>query len=139
MATSSTAPPSSTTTVVTTSGLDPATFEDVEVALSPEGTHLVGPGGKSLYLFTLDTDRTSSCEGECAEAWPPLLGDPVAGDGVDPALLGNAERGNGSIQVTYDGHPLYRYSEDLEPGDTNGHGFNEVWFLVGPDGDPLDG
>lgn len=102
------------------------------------GGYLVDGGGRSLYLFTLDTERSSSCEGDCAEAWPPLLGDPVAGEGVDQSLLGNAERGNGAIQVTYGGHPLYRYGGDAEPGDTHGHGFNEVWFLVDADGEPLD-
>lgn len=105
--------------------------------LSDQG-YLVDEEGHSLYVFTLDTERTSTCEGECAGAWPPLLGDPVAGEGVDQSLLGNAERGNGSIQVTYAGQPLYRYSEDASPGDTEGHGFNGFWFLVGPDGEPLD-
>lgn len=136
----STPPTAPTTTLpaTTTSGAAPPTFEEVGVEVSGEGTYLVDARGRSLYLFTLDTDRTSSCEGECAEAWPPLLGDPVGGEGVDQTLLGNAERGNGSIQVTYGGHPLYLYSGDGEAGDINGHGFNDVWFLVGPEGDPLD-
>jgi predicted lipoprotein with Yx(FWY)xxD motif len=58
---------------------------------------------------------------------------------VDQALLGNAERGNGSIQVTYGGHPLYLYSGDAAPGDTSGHAFNDVWFLVAPDGEAVSG
>lgn len=136
-----TAPTSSTTTTsattTTTAPSPPPPFEEVAVELSEDG-FLVDAEGRSLYLFTLDTERTSSCEGDCAEAWPPLLGDPVGGDGVDQSRLGNAERGNGAIQVTYGGHPLYRYSGDEEVGDTGGHGFNDVWFLVGPDGEPLD-
>lgn len=127
-----------TTSSVTTSTLGVSTtippFVEVPVDLSPDGTHLVDQDGRSLYMFTLDTERTSSCEGACAEAWPPLLGDPVAGEGVDQELLGNSERDNGAIQVTYGGQPLYTYSGDSEPGDTNGHGFNDVWFLVAPDG-----
>ncbi len=108
------------------------------VGLSSDGSHLVDEDGMSLYLFTLDESRTSSCTDACAETWPPLLGDPVAGDGVDPELLGNAERGNGSIQVTYGGQPLYTYTGDGSPGDTTGHGFNDVWFLVGPDGNAVE-
>lgn len=132
--------PAPTSTLATTTSVSsaPPPFEEVTVELSEDGTFLVDTEGNSLYLFTLDTDRASSCESECAGAWPPLLGDPVAANGVDDALLGNAERGNGSIQVTYNGHPLYRYSGDERAGDTNGHGFNDVWFLVGPDGSPLD-
>ena len=99
--------------------------------------HLLDEEGRSLYLFTLDDDRTSTCEGACAQAWPPLLGDPVAGRGVDQELLGNAERGNGAIQVTYAGHPLYRHRGDARPGDTAGQGFNAVWFLVGADGEAI--
>lgn len=137
--TSQPAATTSTTPVTTTAPVEVGGFEETVVRLSPDGTHLVDSDGRSLYLFTLDTDRTSSCEGDCASAWPPLRGDPVAGEGVDPLLLGNSERRDGSIQVTYAGHPLYRYHGDVDAGDTGGHGFNELWFLVGADGDPLDG
>jgi predicted lipoprotein with Yx(FWY)xxD motif len=110
---------------------------EVGVATGPQGEQLVDAEGRSLYMFTLDDERTSTCEGACSELWPPFLGDPVAGDGVDPALFGNAERSDGSIQVTYGGHPLYFYAEDAAPGDAEGHGFNDVWFLVSPTGEPL--
>lgn len=130
-------------TMVTTS-THPATtspgqvsFEEVTVELSPDGSHLVDENGMSLYLFTLDDSRTSSCIDACAETWPPLLGSPVAGEGVDPELLGNAERGNGSIQVTYGGSPLYTYTGDTTPGDVTGNGFNDVWFLVDADGNAV--
>lgn len=132
-----TVPTPTTIAATTTAPPPPPPFEEVAVELSEEG-FLVDGEGRSLYLFTLDTERTSTCEGDCAGAWPPFLGDPVAGDGVDQTRLGNAERGNGAIQVTYGGHPLYRYSADDEAGDTGGHGFNDLWFLVGPDGEPLD-
>lgn len=135
--TTQTTVPTSTTAAPTTSAGPPPPFVEVSVQLADQG-YLVDGEGRSLYLFTLDTGRTSSCEGDCAEAWPPLLGDPVAGEGVDQSLLGNAERGNGAIQVTYGGWPLYRYSGDGTAGDTEGHGFNDVWFLVGADGEPLE-
>jgi predicted lipoprotein with Yx(FWY)xxD motif len=138
--TSATTTPTTPDTHVTatSSSPPPHSFEEVEVALSPgPDPHLVDPDGRSLYLFTLDDERTSTCDGPCAGTWPPLLGRPLAGEGVDPDLLGNAERSDGSIQVTYAGHPLYRHTGDTAPGDTVGHGFNDVWFLVSPAGDAL--
>lgn len=110
-------------------------FEPVVVGLSPEG-YLVDSDGFTLYLFTLD-ERTSACAGACADAWPPLLGDPQAADGVFLDLLDNAERDNGAIQVTYGGHPLYTYSGDAAPGDTNGQGFNDFWYMVDANGEPV--
>lgn len=135
--TGSSSPPSTAAVTTTAAAPPPPPFEEVAVELSEEG-FLVDPEGGALYLFILDTERTSSCEGDCAQAWPPFLGDPVAGAGVDQGLLGNAERGNGAIQVTYGGHPLYRYSGDTGAGETNGHGFNDVWYLVGPDGEAFE-
>lgn len=137
-----TSPPTTVAPTAATTTATPATppeFGDVTVSVSADGMYLVDEEGFSLYLFTLDDSRTSSCTGPCAESWPPLLGSPVAGEGVEAELLGNAERGNGAIQVTYAGHPLYTHSGDAVPGDTEGHGFNDVWFLVGPDGAALDG
>lgn len=131
-------PPTTEPGPVTTRGTIPP-FVAVRVELSEDGTYLVDEQGMALYRFTLDTDRTPTCLDACAEAWPPFYGDPVAGKGVDPDLVGNGERPDGSIQVTYGGLPLYYYSGDRAPGDTNGHGFNDVWFLVGPDGAILDG
>lgn len=128
-----------TTHAVSPGTIPPFTEVDVAVTAGPHGEQLVNAAGRSLYMFTLDDERTSTCEGACAAAWPPLLGDPVAGEGVDQALLGNAERSDGSIQVTYGGHPLYLYSADAAPGDTNGHAFNDVWFLVAPDGEAVRG
>lgn len=130
--------PAATSTTATTRGTIPP-FEEVDVELSEDGRYLVDSRGMALYRFTLDTDRTPTCVEECSDLWPPFYGDPVAGEGVDPDLAGNGERPDGSIQVTYGGFPLYFYSGDTEPGDTNGHGFNDVWFLVGPDGNPLEG
>jgi hypothetical protein len=57
---------------------------------------------------------TSTCYGECAAAWPPLLtkGAPSAAAGLDSKLLGTTTRNDGSLQVTYNAHPLYYYSGD---------------------------
>ncbi|CAN5783738.1 hypothetical protein BH23ACT5_BH23ACT5_08600 [soil metagenome] len=128
-----------TTETVTTSGPPPTapSFAPVRVDLSADGRYLVDAGGKAVYMFTLDDQRISTCEGACAEVWPPLMGTPEAGPGVDESHLGNAERRGGGIQVTYAGQPLYHYAED-SVGETTGHGFNDFWFLVDPAGGPLN-
>ncbi len=106
------------------------------------GQALVDGEGRSLYLFTNDTQNSgaSSCSGDCLVEWPPLLtdGDPVAGTGVDAALLGTITRDDGTTQVTYNGWPLYYFHEDAAPGDTNGQGLGGVWFLVTPTGEMIE-
>ena len=58
-------------------------------------------------------------------------------DGVDEALLGTASRTDGSSQVTYNGWPLYYFAADSAPGDINGQGVNDVWWVVDPSGDAI--
>lgn len=112
---------------------------DVAVAATDLGEVLVDGAGMTLYLFTPDPEGESTCEDDCAAAWPPLTvdGEPAAGDGVDPALLGTLERSDGSTQVSYAGAPLYTWASDREPGDVTGQGVNDVWYVVGPDGDAI--
>ena len=74
--------------------------------------------------------------------WPPLASDgaPVAGEGVDATLLSTITRDDGTLQVTYNGWPLYLFEEDTAPGDTNGQGLDEfggLWFLVSPTGEAV--
>jgi predicted lipoprotein with Yx(FWY)xxD motif len=104
------------------------------------GDILVDSEGMSLYLFTQDEEGTSTCYGDCEDAWPPLTveGDPSAGSDVT-ASLGTTERDDGSMQVTAEGWPLYYYAGDSEPGDTEGQGVGDVWFLVTPDGAQVAG
>ena len=70
-------------------------------------------------------------------AWPPLLttGDPVAGGGVDAALLGTTTRKDGAKQVIYKGMPLYYYAKDKAAGDVVGQGVGEAWYVVTPSGE----
>ena len=76
--------------------------------------------GRSLYLFKADKGSTSKCSGACAQAWPPMTSGskPKAAHGVQASMLGTSKRGDGTSQVTYAGHPLYRYAGDQSPGDT---------------------
>ncbi len=103
------------------------------------GSFLVDGKGMTLYVFMKDTGPTSTCYGKCASFWPPLLtsGAAVAGSGVDSSKLGTTTRTDGTTQVTYNGHPLYHFSQDQNPGDTNGQKIQGIWFVVSPSGDPV--
>jgi predicted lipoprotein with Yx(FWY)xxD motif len=93
----------------------------------------------TLYLFDPDQQGASTCYDQCAQAWPPLTvtGDPVAGEGVDAALLGVTERTDGTRQVTYNEWPLYLWAKDAQAGDVTGQAVNDVWWVVDPAGEPV--
>lgn len=108
------------------------------------GKILVDSQGRTLYLFEKDTGTTSTCTGDCAVNWPPLLasGTPTLGSGADASMIGTSMRADGKSQVTYNGHPLYRFQKDTKPGDTNGEGLNAFggsWFAVSAAGDKVSG
>jgi predicted lipoprotein with Yx(FWY)xxD motif len=94
--------------------------------------------GYSLYMFAKDKKGgKSTCYGQCAKVWPPLLtsGRPgaVRGSGVNSKLLGTTRRSDGKLEVTYNGWPLYLYAPDRKPGDINGEGANQFgapWYLM---------
>jgi predicted lipoprotein with Yx(FWY)xxD motif len=103
------------------------------------GSFLVDDKGMTLYLFTKDTPNTTVCYEKCAVAWPPLLtnGDAVAGEGVDASLLGTTNRTDGTVQVTYNGWPLYYYEKDKAPGDVTGQDVGGVWYVVSAEGEQV--
>jgi predicted lipoprotein with Yx(FWY)xxD motif len=129
-ATTSTTETPATTTQSTAGGV-------VMVADSSFGSILVDGDGNTLYLFMPDNQGESVCYDECEATWPPLVDDVQPGDGIDAALIGSAARTDGSDQVTYNGWPLYYFANDAAPGDTNGQGINDVWYVVDPQGDPI--
>jgi predicted lipoprotein with Yx(FWY)xxD motif len=107
------------------------------------GTFLVGPSGRTLYLWEADKGSKSTCNGACAAAWPPLKASatPKAGSGVNMSLLGTSKRSDGSTEVTYAGHPLYYFAGDGAPGQANGEGsdnFGAEWYVVSTAGKPLE-
>ena len=111
----------------------------VDVATSKLGTILVDSKARSLYLFVADTGSSSTCSGACAGAWPPLTTTqkPVAGAGVTASLLGTTKRSDGTLEVTYAGHPLYYYAGDTAAGDTTGQAlaqFGAPWYVLAPSG-----
>jgi predicted lipoprotein with Yx(FWY)xxD motif len=108
------------------------------------GQVIVDASGRTLYLFQVDTGTTSNCSGACASAWPPVrsTGTATVGTGLNPSLLGTTPRSDGNTQVTYNGHPLYTYVGDKNPGDTNGQGvtaFGGGWFVLSPAGTQISG
>jgi predicted lipoprotein with Yx(FWY)xxD motif len=97
-----------------------------------KGKVLATSTGRTLYLYTHDGKNKSNCTGSCAQTWPPLMtaAKPVAGMGVHQALLGTTRRSNGKLQVTYNGHPLYKFVGDSGAGQTHGEGYGGSWFVV---------
>ena len=95
-----------------------ASAASVDVASNPKlGPILVDGQGRTLYLFQKDTGGQSSCSGSCASIWPPdTTASPKAGTGVSASKLGTVKRSDGTMQVTYAGHPLYTYTADTGPG-----------------------
>lgn len=118
----------------------PASMTVISVADNAKlGKILVDGGGKTVYLFEADKTTASTCYGDCATYWPPVLttGAPDAGAGVNASLLGTTTRKDGTKEVTYGGHPLYYVITDQKAGDTTGQGVNNFgapWDVVGPDG-----
>src|SRR4051794_17177458 len=103
------------------------------------GKILVDSRGHTLYLFSKDTSKKSACSGACATPWPPLRanGKLSAGSGVKASKLRTIRRSDGKPQVTYNGHPLYRFVMDTKAGDTKGEGvtaFGGHWFAISPAG-----
>jgi predicted lipoprotein with Yx(FWY)xxD motif len=98
------------------------------------GKVLVAANGRTLYLFTADKGKTSTCYGQCASFWPPLVATkPSAGAGAKASLLGTTKRKDGKLQVTYAGHPLYFFAKDKKAGDVNGQAvvhFGGGWWVV---------
>ncbi len=103
------------------------------------GSFLVDDKGMTLYLYTKDTPKTSVCYDSCAQKWPPLLtkGAPVAGAGVDAAKLGTTQRKDDTLQVTYNGWPLYYWWKDTKAGDTLGQDVGGVWYVISPAGEMI--
>lgn len=112
-------------------------------ASSSLGRIVVDSRGRTLYLFEKDRGRRSTCYGACAAYWPPALthGKPRARAGLRRSLIGTTRRRNGTMQVTYAGHPLYRYAGDSGPGQTNGAGLQDFgggWDPVSPAGKKVE-
>lgn len=106
----------------------------VSTTTGPDGTYLSNSAGRAIYLWVADTSTKSTCTGACAAAWPPVTthGQPQAAGEARAKLLGTTKRADGSLQVTYAGHPLYFYAGDSGKA-TDGQGldtYGALWWLV---------
>jgi predicted lipoprotein with Yx(FWY)xxD motif len=91
------------------------------------GKVLTTPDGMTLYTFDKDTTGTSTCYGDCAQYWPPLL----AGSGAKEAdFLTLTTRTDGTKQWMASNKPLYTYVQDKKPGQVKGDNYNNVWHVV---------
>jgi predicted lipoprotein with Yx(FWY)xxD motif len=112
---------------------------EIEVATTPLGQIMVDGEGMTLYAFKDDPEGQSTCFDTCATTWPPFVSDSVEpAAALDINLFDQFERPDGSLQIVFNGHPLYLFAGDAVAGETNGQGFNDVWFVVGVDGELIE-
>jgi predicted lipoprotein with Yx(FWY)xxD motif len=112
-----------------------ATAGRVTLHTTKVGKVLATSSGRTLYLFLADKHGRSACYGKCANFWPPLMkkGKVSAATGVKAKLLATTKRKNGTLQVTYKGHPLYLFKLDHSAGQIAGQGqnfFGGKWFVL---------
>jgi predicted lipoprotein with Yx(FWY)xxD motif len=104
------------------------------------GRMLYDASGQAIYLFSAERSDRPRCYGDCAKAWPPVLtkGRPRATGAVRSSLLGTTRRSDGSVQITYAGHPLYFYAHEGKRQVLchNVQEFGGTWLVVRPDGKP---
>ncbi|MFE3740606.1 hypothetical protein ACFXP3_29235 [Streptomyces sp. NPDC059096] len=115
-----------------------------EKEVAPYGKILVNGRERTLYLFAADKTKESTCTGDCAKVWRPVLVtsgvEPKAGPGVKQNLLSTVSRTDNTKQVTYNNHPLYTYKSDRMPGEANGQDVTEFgakWYVVDTEGNKI--
>jgi predicted lipoprotein with Yx(FWY)xxD motif len=91
------------------------------------GSVVVDAQGRTLYRFTAEAQGRPVCTGACVTTWPPAT---VATTAGLPAHVATVRREDGKLQLTYDGHPLYRYSGDSSTADAKGQGVGGQWYVV---------
>jgi predicted lipoprotein with Yx(FWY)xxD motif len=92
------------------------------------GSVIVDAQGRTLYRFTAEAQGVPVCTGECVGTWPPALASSATGLPEHVATVKRPD--GGKLQLTYDGHPLYRYAGDQTKADANGEGVGGQWYVV---------
>jgi predicted lipoprotein with Yx(FWY)xxD motif len=117
----------------------------IKTVSTSHGTVLTNSKGLTLYWYAIDTATKSNCNGKCATFWLPVSAGTKVASGVTlPEKFGSIKRSDGSMQLTYDGHPLYTFVEDTAPGQIKGNGVTtsggasaDLWWAVTPSGAKL--
>jgi predicted lipoprotein with Yx(FWY)xxD motif len=115
----------------------------IQVRRTALGRILVDAQGRTLYLFEADKANVSNCSAACLSIWPAATSSamPQARGGALATRIATIAAPGGKRQVTYSGHPLYRYVGDRKPGDTTGQGLNQfgaAWYVLTPAGAKID-
>jgi predicted lipoprotein with Yx(FWY)xxD motif len=114
----------------------------VFAAENESGIMLFDLSGHTLYRFDGDEGTRSTCYGACAKAWPPALTEgKIRAVDVPRKLVGTSKRNDGTIQLTYDGHPLYTHSGEKQ-GEDKGNGataFGAEWHALRRNGEDVAG
>ena len=117
-----------------------AAAPDVAVAHTDLGDVVVDAKGMTAYVFDKDVagSGSSTCTGDCQKLWtavPAASDQPVAVGIIAP--VGVITGAGGGKQITVAGLPLYTYSGDKAPGDTNGQLFKDLWHAITPFGQKI--
>jgi predicted lipoprotein with Yx(FWY)xxD motif len=133
---------STSSTAPSTTAAPPAPA--LSVGQTSLGMILTDAQGRSVYLFEKDTGTASTCLDACVAVWPPATttdAQPTVSGGANQSLVGTTMRPDGTRQLTYAGHPVYRYAGDQKPGDTTGEGLNSFgagWDVLSPAGNKIE-
>jgi predicted lipoprotein with Yx(FWY)xxD motif len=92
------------------------------------GSVIVDAQGRTLYRFTAEAQGRPVCTGACVATWPPAIVTDAAGLLAHVATVRRPD--GGELQLTYEGHPLYRYAGDRSKADANGEGVGGQWFVL---------
>lgn len=111
----------------------------ISVKQTSLGPTLVDANGRTLYLFQADKPNLSTLSAAGQAIWPPFTATtkPRALGGAHAGQIGTVTQPAGATQITYNGHPLYYYVGDHNPGQTTGQGLNQfgaLWYALGPAG-----
>lgn len=111
----------------------------VSIEQTPFGKTLVDANGRTLYLFAADKPNVSTLSAAGRALWPPFTAatKPSATGGALVGKIGTVTGATGAGQVTYNGHPLYYFVGDRNPGQTSGQGLNQFgarWYVLSPSG-----
>src|SRR5229473_7723299 len=127
-------PPATTTPTTGGSGASAVIQTATATVKGQSETVLTDAQGMTLYYFTADSATQSAVSGNLAQIWHAQIftgsGRPTSSTSLTGKLSVQTDV-NGN-QVEYNGHPLYTFSGDSAPGQTNGEGITGMWFVATP-------